>query len=389
MLAITRELQHQFLERDDQIEAIIYALLARQNVVAFGEPGTGKSDLLHTLAGRIIDSTYYRVLMDRQMDKAELLGGLHLPHYRDTGEYKRNTRNTLLEAHIALIDELDKSGPGTTTPLLTAINEHIGDDGTGWRDLDLIIAMGAANQEFDSGQEAFRDRFLVGTVFERLRQPDNVRALIKSQFVPRVFPTPTTVTLEAVRHVIDVEVPAVEVPDSVIDALVAIREELAEESIFPSDRRLKQSGALIQSKTWLEGRQVATEDDLVAVRHSLWDRQEQRQKVASIVLSHTGPVTRMALTLMQALAEIDSDLQKLDGESRDDRANAGGGFQYSLGEMRKQLTRAREAAETSGHDTARLDEVEEAIQETHVRVLVDVLNTPEESARRAVSAMAS
>lgn len=381
---IEAELRHEFLEREDHVEAFWLALLSANNGIAFGEPGTGKSLLLETLCRCITDAKYGRWLMDRQMDKSELVGMFDLPAYEKTGVYSRNITDTLLDCNIGFFDEVGKTGPGVTTPLLTAINEHIGKPAGEWIDLPIITAFGATNEELDPDQAAFEDRFLIKLVFDRLKSDDNVMALLRSATNSRAPQVRTTITLAELRDAIDNQVPHIEVPDSVLQAVTALRRELETEGFFPSDRRLRACVRVLQAKAWMEGRDVVLEDDIAVLRHILWDRMEHRTKVARLVLGHTGPVTRASLTLMTAITELTARIQVLEGESLEDRAGAGGRMLGDIKELEAQIAKVRTEAVAKGRDTSRLTEVDHELSLAHVQVYVRCMNTPEAAARRMI-----
>lgn len=386
MRAIQYELMQQFLERDEIIEAIIVTLLARENGLIFGEPGTGKSDLLEELCRRILGGKYARFLMDRMMDKSEFMGMFDLPRYEQTGEWGRNITDTILDAVVSLIDEVDKCGPAVTTPLLTAINEHMGKPAGQWIPIPLLSAYGAANAPLEPGQEAFGDRFLTWLVSERIKQADNYVALLRSAVTPRKPEHPTTIDLDELMHVVEVEVPAIPVPDAVFEAMYRLRTELEADGIEPSDRRMKKAVRLLQAKAWLEGRDIVEEDDIAILRHVVWSRQEDRAKIAAKVLTYTGPVTRLAIKLMSAVAEHRASIDELVAmkESMETRASHGGRMQAAIREMQGQLDAAYADARSKGRNTSRLDEVQQEIKELHVQVYVVCMNTPEAGARRLI-----
>lgn len=386
MKAIEGELKAQFLERDDHAEGYVLGVMSGENVLGYGDVGTGKSDMVHSFASHVVDAKYGWWLMDRQMDKSEFLGPMDLPRYKKTGEYARNTKNTLYDSHFIFLDEAEKAGAGVKVPMLTAINEGMGKPDGEWVKLPKISAFAAINTELEKGDEAFGDRFLIKLVFERIKGADNYIALLESSVTPRVSPHPTTISLPVLKHAIDFEVPAVIVPRAIYVAMWELRCELAAAQIFPSDRRSKKSIRVLQAAAWLDGRDTVELDDLAVLRHIMWDDKDLRQKVGGIVLKHTGPVTRKAITIMQAIAEAYDELNKLVAEDESGETKAAGGarIQAKITELRGQLTSARTEAGGSIKSLMRLDEVDLELKELHVQVYVQCMNTPEAGARRMV-----
>lgn len=384
MRAIRTEVSYEFIQRDEHVLAWLCAVLTKLNVLAHGDPGTGKSALNHAISARVVGAKYSWWLMDRQMDKAEMLGMMDLAYYQATSKYARVITDTLYDAHFAFFDEAEKAGPGVKTPLLTAVNERRGNDGRGWFDLPLLTATAAINTALESGDEAFADRFEVWLEFSRVSGHQARMELLQSLDNPRTTPNPTVITLDELKHAIEVEVPAVVIPDSVRLSLVTLWDELDREQIQVSDRRFKTAQRLLKAHAWLDGRSVVDEDDIEIMRHSLWDVEEHRPKVAGMVIKHMGPVTRTALTILEAVDAGTAKLDKLmlDNESIEAKAGAGARIQKELNEIKEQIARARQGA--GGRNTDRLDEAEVALKELHARVLHESMGTPMAAARMTV-----
>ncbi|KOG86737.1 ATPase, partial [Streptomyces varsoviensis] len=99
----------------------------------------------------------------------------------------------------------------------------------------LIGAITASN-ELPSGEDsaAIYDRLLVRVEVGYLADPSNFAALVRSAVSRPAAPVRTTVELTALRQAVADGVPAVEVPDAIVDAVCALRAALRRKELIAS-----------------------------------------------------------------------------------------------------------------------------------------------------------
>ncbi|MEK8170107.1 hypothetical protein NKH77_11145 [Streptomyces sp. M19] len=66
-------------------------------------------------------------------------------------------------------------------------------------------------------------------------------------------------------------VPAVAVPDTIVDAVCTLRAALRHRELVASDRRWRQAVGLLQASAYLAGRPAVAETDLSVLTHVLWN----------------------------------------------------------------------------------------------------------------------
>jgi MoxR-like ATPase len=120
LLQIRTELRQTFLERDEEIDSILLALLSGQHCLLLGPPGTAKSALVKDLCSRI-GGDYFQWLLTRFTTPEELFGPVSLKAL-EQDQYKRVTTGKLPEANIAFLDEIWKASSSILNTLLTIIN---------------------------------------------------------------------------------------------------------------------------------------------------------------------------------------------------------------------------------------------------------------------------
>ena len=94
-------------DREDVVRIVVLTILAGQNVVLFGPPGTGKSMISRKVAGIFENSKDYEHLMHRFCTPEELFGPVSLKQLKND-QYVRLTEGYLASADFAFLDEISE-----------------------------------------------------------------------------------------------------------------------------------------------------------------------------------------------------------------------------------------------------------------------------------------
>jgi len=301
--ALRRELEGAVHERRDEIDAMLTALLARQHLLLLGPPGTAKSMLAFLLAKALGGTTFTR-LMTKHSVPEELFGPYSLRGLEED-RYERKTKGYLPEAQVALLDEVFKANSAILNALLTLLNERAFDNGNTRLSCPLEFCLGMSNETpKDDGLEALYDRFTLRRWTSYISDADHFKAMLVSG-EPTITVHLTAEDLATLRAL----VARVTIPAEVLEAIVQIRTELAQKGIKPSDRRYRSLIGLVKAQAVLRGAVEATPEDLFIAKDCLWDRPEDAQEVASVVLAKASPELNEATRLRDAAIEA---FQKLD-----------------------------------------------------------------------------
>ncbi|MDX3418685.1 AAA family ATPase [Streptomyces cellulosae] len=375
--AVCAELSDRFFERDDVVRTLVVTLLAGQHSLVLGPPGTAKSELARELTGRIDGAAYWEILLSKFTAPTRMFGPIDVAALA-RGEYRQVYDGRATTAHVAFIDEIFKCSTAALNETLGYLNERIYHPENGGAPIrcPLIGAITASN-ELPDGEDsaAIYDRLLVRIEVGYLEDPSNFAALVRSAVGRPAEPAPrTTLELAALQRAVTEGVPAVDVPDAIVDAVVTLRAALRRKELVASDRRWRQAVGLLQASAYLDGRTEVAETDLSVLTHVLWDSPAQRPVVEREVLNLVNPDAREALDLADVIEELEAQLDAMAGHSREALSewvikNA----HHKLAMAGKRLERLREEAAGAGRSTATIDRVTGRQRAVRARVLTEAL----------------
>lgn len=276
---IRQKLNECFYDRQEEIEALLTALLSKQHLLFIGPAGTGKS-FLSSMLGEIVEgSRYFQHLLTPFSTPEELFGMLSLKDL-EQGVYKRNVTNMLPEAHFSFIDEIFKANSAILNSLLTLINERVYYNNGVPIHSPLMTMVGSSNEyiEENEGLEALFDRFLLRYEVNYIREEETFIAMLKEQSKVEI-PKMTLQQLKTHQQ----NALLVTISDPIYKMIAKIRQNLHDEGIRPSDRRFKQSLSILRSKAYLEGRTEVSREDLTILYNVLWGTIEQKNITKEII----------------------------------------------------------------------------------------------------------
>ncbi len=375
--AICDELSERFYERADVVRTLVVTLLAGQHSLVLGPPGTAKSELARELTGRFDGAAYWEILLSKFTAPTRMFGPIDVAALA-RGEYRQVYDGRATTAHVAFIDEIFKCSTAALNETLGYLNERIDHPENGGAPIrcPLIGAITASN-ELPDGEDsaAIYDRLLVRIEVGYLEDPSNFAALVRSAVGRPAAPAPpTTVELAELHHAVAEDVPAVDVSDVIVDAVVTLRAALRRKELVASDRRWRQAVGLLQASAYLDGRTAVAESDLSVLTHVLWDSPAQRPLVEREVLHLVNPDAKEALELADTIDELEAQLDAMAGQSREALSewvikNAHG----TLALAGKRLEKLREEAANAGRSTAAIDRVTGRQRAVRARVLTEAL----------------
>ncbi|KAA9379670.1 AAA domain-containing protein [Microbispora cellulosiformans] len=383
---IVAELDATYHERSSAIRAIVAAMLAQQHSLLIGPPGTAKSELARDLTDRIQDARLWEIQLNAYTAPTAMFGPIDVAALMQ-GRYEQVWDGRATTGHIAFIDEIFKCSPASLNALLAFLNERVYHPEAGGAPIPcpLISAVTASN-ELPTATEsaAIYDRLLVRVEVDYIQDATRFADLLRTSSAPAA--SRTRVLLTDLQAAVGVHVPAVGVPDQIIDAVVTLRAALRHEGLVPSDRRWRQIVRLLQAHAWLDGRAEVATNDLAVLAHALWDSPATRPTVEKEVLNLVNPSAREALELRDAVEELNAQLDALQGKSTNEISTWA--MQEAMPKLKaagKKLQELHADSAKAGRSTATLEEVMQRHTGVFVKIMTEALQMPAAVARATVS----
>lgn len=371
--AVISELKSRFYERDELIEGAICAILTSNHVIIIGPPGTAKSQLANDLCSRITGANYFQWLLTKFTTPEEIFGSISLKGL-ENDEYRRVTTNKLPESHIAFLDEIFKSSSSILNSLLTVINERVYFNGTEKINTPLITLFGASNElptdedELDALYDRFLVRFVVGYIEEDFRFLKMIQGGDDKN-------EPTTFSLQELSKLKE-KVIRVEIPQAVYKILLRIRKELNAKGISLSDRRYKSSVSLIKARAFINGREMAKEEDVKILENVLWKDPAEIPDIKSTLHSILFGYREQLKELYIQAKEIEAySKQNWDDEETKIKANIEA--QTKLKMLINKVNDLSEELSDRGKSTGEVTEIKSKIEDVQKEILDSLIGTQE------------
>lgn len=348
--AVERDLGARLIERSDSIRAAMVCMLAKQHMTTLGAPGAAKSMLINETAARF-GLSKFPWLMSKFTTPEELFGPISVVGLKND-QYRRITTGKLPEAQLVFLDEPFKASSAILNTLLTAMNEREFDNGGPRMQIPLITLMGASN-EMPQGEDlaAIWDRFALRMTVGYVSDSNFNRMLRIG-----VCKTPIVTMSEAELLAAQALAQNLLVPDSIYDALGQLRKDLSAKGIIASDRRWKWMPSIMQGHALMEGKLSVDEDDLIMLKHAMWNKPEEEKDIARIAARLANPINARAVEMMdQATSVYDSYQTTARGAQVGVVTAAALDAITKLKDMDQKLTALVEQAKTEGRSTVRVE----------------------------------
>ena len=317
--AVRKELGESLIERSEEIDLLLTALIAGEHLLLVGPPGCGKSLLIDSLM-RWTHGSKFSCLLNRFSMPEELLGMYSLSELK-LDKFVRITTNKLPESQYVFLDEIFRASPAILNVLLKLLNEKVFDKGDGVvRRVPLEICLGAAN-DFPQGDEskslgALMDRFMLRKSVLPISSAAGRQKLLWNNQPPEFSTSLSGHELTAAR----LDAQGISWSKEAKVALESILDELSRQGVKPSDRRQFKSIAVVQGYAWLQGAEDVQPEHLEVLTHVLWnDHAEESAKVRSVIMQIAAPV---GMKVNGLISEIEQVLSSVDPKDLGQAATA-------------------------------------------------------------------
>ncbi len=367
LLDAEEHLNDRFLERREEVRGLLLGLLAGENVLLLGPPGSAKSELADALCSLFSAGEYFYSLLTRTSTPEDLFGPYSIAAL-EKDSYRRKTDAYLPSATIAFIDEIFKSNSATLNGLLPILNERVFVNDGQREKLPLEMVVAASNELPAEREEldALWDRFMLRFQVSYLKGEKGFlellgRAAGSGGYGPAAPAAISAEDLDAARD----GARAVDAAN-VVPALASLRRALEEAGVRASDRRYVKVLALVKANAFLSGRAEATEEDLEPLAHALWQDPSQIRPVRKAVLARANPYLQKARELLDDAEEVHAFAMASEDANA---ANAGNEANTKLKGISDRLLSELAEAQHAGRDAAGIKDTLSKVEEMKKQVL--------------------
>lgn len=306
---VRRELNKRVLEREDETDGVLLAVLAGTSALFLGDVGTAKTYHIQT-ASRLLGLIDFDILLSETTKPDQIFGPTDIPALAN-GKQQTKYIGYAPDAEILFFDEIFKANATVLNPLLWIINEHQFRDGDNGVINTPTIATFAASNEIPTDQilKAVYDRFLLRYEVKYITNDHNTRSMVRSVLDGQERPE-AILTIDEVLKLRRF-VKQVALPDAMLDMAMKIRRQVEltlEHKI--SDRRFTKAFRIMQASALLNGRKVIEEKDLEILAHVFWNELHEVGKVQSIVFAQTSGDTTEVSTYVEKARELSQLINK-------------------------------------------------------------------------------
>ncbi|QDU59383.1 ATPase RavA [Planctomycetes bacterium Pan216] len=277
---ILEPMKQAFVGKDEIIDLLGVCLVAGENLFILGPPGTAKSALVQELSRRI-EGRVFDYLLTRFTEPNEIFGPFDIRRLRE-GDLVTNTEGMLPEASFVFLDELLNANSAILNSFLLVLNERVFRRGRETRPLPTLMVVGASNRlPEDDALGALFDRFLLRVCCDNVPHEELSQVLEAGWALGSGHPRDgATIGVDEVKELHR----SLRRADfsRVRDAYVALVHRLRHAGVAVSDRRAVKLQTILAASALLCGRLEVNTTDLWVLRY-IWDTEEQRDVVASIV----------------------------------------------------------------------------------------------------------
>lgn len=275
------ELNNKQIEREEAIGMMMLAFFSKKNLLFIGEPGTSKTGLISIFSRILSDGKVFEVTIKDDTKYEELFGDRY---FDDSGKMIYDTSNSMIDSHIASLDEIWKGNSKILNSLLSALSDYrqVEIRGQGKYKIPNISTFGASNElPMDKSLDALDDRFIIRMFIEPIKDNKNWLKFISGDF-DRSIEMENTFTIDEVEYINRLS-KEVKIPEYIYELLLKIKNHIKSINIKCSDRRFGGSIEILKISALLNGREEVDITDIFLLENMLWKLETDIEKINEII----------------------------------------------------------------------------------------------------------
>jgi MoxR-like ATPase len=288
--SLITELNSGLIEREPHIKEALLTMLAGENLLLVGPPGTAKSEIARRLSSVIQDGNYFEYLLTKFTTPEELFGQFSMEGMKND-KLERKIDSYLPTSNIAFLDETFKANSSILNSLLTVMNEKVFHNGSKKEETKLLSVIGATNELPKEGTDlqALYDRFLTRMFIDYVSEDKQVELLLSENKKFDGVSLQNRFKIEELQK-FHKDIEKVKLSPESAQIVVETHKELKEkfnENEFEtiSDRRLKKALRILKASALSNERDEVNVLDISLLSNIFWNDDENRETVEKTVLS--------------------------------------------------------------------------------------------------------
>lgn len=295
-------LNQSLMEREDIIEALFVALLAKKNVYLIGPGGEGKS-LVALLFSQVMKAKYFEYQFHAFSKLDDWEGIVNLDDF-NKGKLTRKSDNFAPHAQIILADELPR-GQALLSCIYKLLNEGIYYVDGEIRKAALEILIAGSNSMLPSEHDALFDRFPFFMECNKVSNEALESIYLNDQPEIKISES-DKMDMDMVRTARD-EMKNVVIPPDLAKTMQIINAELEMENIHISTRLNRWCRTIIQANAYIHNRQEAMDEDVWILRNVLARTNKHRPKVIEILRKFVNQELNNILSLFDQITSFHTE----------------------------------------------------------------------------------
>lgn len=287
---LIKNLNTGLIGKEDIIKTSLLSILAQENLILFGPPGTAKSEISRRISSVIDTGNYFEYLLTKFTTPEEIFGPLSIKELKEDRFY-RKTEGYLPTVQIGFLDEIFKANSSILNTLLTIMNEKVFHNGNKKENTNLISLIGASNEDPSNDLElsALYDRFLVRKIVNYI-QDDEIDQLFDISGEKFLLNESLKITRKEISD-IEENLSKIAIPKDIREVIKKIRLDLKEEfkennQEDISDRKLVKVLKLLKVSAYTNERDQVDISDVLLLKNCLWNNPENQKIVSDTIINN-------------------------------------------------------------------------------------------------------
>lgn len=258
------------VDRNREIKQLMYALFTREHMLLMGPPGTAKSQFANNAFATIEGAKVFQIHLTKQTTEEYVFGPLNIVELKK-GNLIHNTKDSILDADFAFIDEFFDASDVLLRSLLGVLNERIWIKGPQRVKAKLHTAILTSNYQRENEiTQAILDRIIFQTEIQPITAKSKRLRVYQDYLDQPNFVPPAILDLEKLKAFSDlVEEPnSVEFPQHILTVFDQLLEAFTKESKkYISQRTANKALKVLKVSALLDNRTKVSYQDMEDLRY--------------------------------------------------------------------------------------------------------------------------